>query len=129
VGLGLYNLEVQENGDRREGEEEKADESSVSGVAVQGSAWCRRFWAAQQQEQFPPVLGVPTRTACKKERGGAATGVHFGSWDVDRGAISKCQAFYLPFPSLGHANDFALCTDFSRFRALFQTQRNRTAMS
>jgi hypothetical protein len=31
--------------------------------------------AAQQQEQFPPVLGAPTRFASKKERSGAATGM------------------------------------------------------
>lgn len=39
------------------------------------SAWLQESSAAQQPEQFPPVLGAPTRFASKKERSGAATGI------------------------------------------------------
>jgi hypothetical protein len=46
------------------------------GVAVlQCMRMVQENLAAQQQEQFPPVLGAPTRFASKKERSGAATGM------------------------------------------------------
>jgi hypothetical protein len=46
------------------------------GVAVlQCMRMVQENLAAQQQEQFPPVLGAPRRFASKKERSGAATGM------------------------------------------------------
>lgn len=75
------------------------------GVALHGAA-VQENLAAQQQEQFPPVLGAPTRIASKKERSGAATGVLSGSWVVlvvDRGALGgahlKCAKLWLSFTS------------------------------
>jgi hypothetical protein len=44
-------------------------------LALQCIRMVQENLAAQQQEQFPPVLGAPTRFASKKERSGAATGM------------------------------------------------------
>ena len=92
-GAGAVQLEVQE-----------------AAATWRCSASGRRIWRRSSSEQFPPVLGAPTRSASKKERGGAATGgldgAPLGPWDPDRGVgpqvpspcqvWAKCQALSPP---------------------------------
>jgi hypothetical protein len=73
VGLGLYSLEVQENGDRREGDEEEADESSDSGVAAHGAGGL----AAQQARAIPACSGCAHEDCPQKGAG----------WGGDRGSL------------------------------------------